>query len=131
MKKVEVVAAVIKENNKILATQRGYSKLDYISYKFEFPGGKVEKGESQEEALVREIEEELGLGIAVGKKLITVNHSYPDFELTMHTYLCERVNGDIELFEHNQYQWLSQDTLYSVDWAAADVPIVEVLKNEL
>ncbi|NBG88640.1 (deoxy)nucleoside triphosphate pyrophosphohydrolase [Isachenkonia alkalipeptolytica] len=131
MKTVEVVAAVIMEDQKVLATQRGQHKYNYISNKYEFPGGKVEKGETEEVALVREIKEELGMEIEVNQKLITVNHTYPDFKIIMHTYLCKRRGGEIKLYEHQNYQWLSPDDLYSVDWAMADVPIVKSLTEKV
>jgi len=129
MKKVEVVAAIIIKNNKILATQRGKNKYDYISYKYEFPGGKVEKNETLEDAIIREIKEELGITIKVNKFYMTVNHKYIDFKLTMHSFICEIVEGDIELREHVDFKWLEKNELETLDWAAADIPIVEELNN--
>mgnify|MGYP000562740183 CR=1 FL=1 len=129
MKKVEVVAAVILNNNHILSVQRPKHKLYYISEKFEFPGGKIESGESKEEALKRELSEELELNAEIGKHILTVNHQYPDFELTMHTF-CVKVNSrEIILNEHIAKLWLKRDELYTVDWAAADIPIVDKLKS--
>ncbi|WP_293889747.1 NUDIX domain-containing protein [Flavobacterium sp.] len=88
MKKIEVVAAVIYHNEKILCVQRGNNKYKYIAFKYEFPGGKVEEGETNEEAIKREILEELNLNITIDSNFITVNHDYPDFTLIMHSYIC-------------------------------------------
>ncbi len=129
MKHIEVVAAVIIHNNKILCVQRNHNKFDYISYKYEFPGGKVELDESQEQAIIREIQEELSLKIEIEKHLITVNHSYPDFKITMNTFLCNCVTKDIILNEHIDAKWLEIGELSNLDWAAADIPIVEILKE--
>ncbi len=128
MKKVEVVAAVIINNNQILSVQRPKHKLDYISEKFEFPGGKIEKDESRIEALKRELREELVINAEVGLHLITVKHKYPDFELTMHAYIVELNTRNIILHEHIAQKWLSYDDIHTVDWAAADIPIVNKLK---
>lgn len=131
-KSIEVVAAVIHWNNRVLCMQRGENKRAYISKKWEFPGGKVEEGESQEAALVREIKEELHLDIAVNGKVITVNHSYPDFDLTMHAFDCS-TEGESEpalvRTEHLDHCWLNpgEVAFHALDWAGADVPIVEAL----
>jgi 8-oxo-dGTP diphosphatase len=127
MKKVEVVAAVIVKDSKILCVQRGFSKLDYISKKWEFPGGKIEENESFEDALIREIQEELRLKIKVEKLFLTVDHTYQDFHLTMHSYLCETENTELTLTEHLDFKWLEQEDLLALDWAEADVPIVNKL----
>jgi 8-oxo-dGTP diphosphatase len=127
MKKVEVVAAVIIKDSKILCVQRGVSKLDYISKKWEFPGGKIEENESFEDALMREIQEELRLKIKVEKLFLTVEHTYQDFHLTMHSYLCETENTELTLTEHLDFKWLEKENLLALDWAAADVPIVKKL----
>ena len=127
MKKVEVVAAVIIKDSKILCVQRGVSKLDYISKKWEFPGGKIEENESFEDALMREIQEELRLNIRIEKLFLTVEHTYQDFHLTMHSYLCETENTELTLTEHLDFKWLEKENLLALDWAAADVPIVKKL----
>jgi 8-oxo-dGTP diphosphatase len=127
MKKVEVVAAVIVKDSKILCVQRGFSKLDYISKKWEFPGGKIEENESFEDALIREIQEELRLKIKVEKLFLTVDHTYQDFHLTMHSYLCETENTELTLTEHLDFKWLEKEDLLALDWAEADVPIVNKL----
>ncbi len=127
MKKVEVVAAIIKYNDEILCVQRPINKYDYISYKYEFAGGKIEIGESHEQALVREIAEELNLAVKVDDFFMTVVHAYPDFELTMHSYFCQADTKKLTLNEHINHQWLRVEHLESLDWAAADIPIVNQL----
>ena len=130
MKHIEVVAAVIENENQYLCVQRNANKYDYISYKYEFPGGKVEINETNEEALIREIQEELNLEIQIQKHIITVEHTYPDFKISMHTYLCNSHNRILTLNEHIDHKWLAKADLPSLDWAAADVPIVDyLLKN--
>ncbi len=131
MKKIEVVAAIIYHEDKILCVQRNENKYDYISKKYEFPGGKIEEGESKEEALAREIQEELVMDINIEKEYLTVEHKYPDFILTMHSFLCKSDSKDLTLTEHIDYKWLSKDKLQGLDWAGADVPIVEKLIKKL
>lgn len=127
MKKIEVVAAIILYNEKILCVQRGDNKYNYIAFKYEFPGGKVEEGETNEEALKREILEELNLQITIDSKFLIVNHDYPDFTLVMHSYLCSSKTKEIQLSEHIDYKWLDTNELKPLDWAAADIPIVDKL----
>ena len=127
MKHIHVVAAVIIHNKKILCVQRGPAKYEYISKKWEFPGGKLEEGETKLEAIIREIKEELHMDIQVDAFLMTVNHTYPDFQLTMDTFLCSSESGEITLTEHGAFKWLDKSELAGLDWAAADVPIVEKL----
>jgi 8-oxo-dGTP diphosphatase len=127
MKKVEVVAAVIFHNNKILCVQRGDNKYNYIAFKYEFPGGKVESGETNEAAIKREILEELNLDISIDSQFITVNHQYPDFILVMHSFICSCNNPEIVLSEHVDFKWLDKTELKKLDWAAADIPIVDKL----
>ncbi|MFT5861226.1 MAG: 8-oxo-dGTP diphosphatase, partial [Flavobacteriaceae bacterium] len=126
-KKVEVVAAIIKHNDKILCVQRGESKLDYISKKYEFPGGKIEAGETREQTVIREIQEELKMNISTREEFITVEHEYPDFFLTMHSFICSCDDPAVHLTEHLDYKWLSVSELKRLDWAGADVPIVDKL----
>lgn len=127
MKKIEVVAGVIFYGDQILCVQRPKNKLNYISEKFEFPGGKLEEGETKEEALHRELLEELNLSTNIKSFFLTVVHEYPDFELTMHSFKCEVDSKEITLNEHIDQKWLTIKELTSLDWAAADVPIVEKL----
>ena len=132
MKTIEVVAAVITDGEETLCVQRGLSKLPYVSQKWEFPGGKVEAGETHEAALKREIDEELKLDIVVGARLMTVDHTYPDFRLTMHTHHCTlgtSSRADLQLTEHLNFAWLKveDEGFQRLDWAAADVPIVNKL----
>jgi 8-oxo-dGTP diphosphatase len=124
-----VSAAIIVENKKILCVQRNKSKYDYISYKYEFPGGKLEEGENEEDALIREISEELNLVIDVAEKFLVVTHEYLDFNLTMHSYLCKANTEKLVLKEHIDAKWLHKDELIELDWAAADLPIVSKLIN--
>jgi 8-oxo-dGTP diphosphatase len=124
-----VSAAIIVENKKILCVQRNKGKYDYISYKYEFPGGKLEEGENEEDALKREISEELNLEIDVAEKFIVVTHEYLDFNLTMHSYLCKANTEKLFLKEHIDAKWLHKDELIELDWAAADLPIVSKLIN--
>ena len=128
MKIVEVVAAIIRDGDKILATQRGYGEF---AGGWEFPGGKIEEGESKETALRREILEELQVIIEIGDYLLTVEYDYPGFHLTMHCYFCHVVEGDINLLEHSAERWLSKDELESVRWLEADLEVVEMLKREM
>jgi 8-oxo-dGTP diphosphatase len=127
MKQIEVVAGIIFYEDKILCVQRAINKLPYISEKFEFPGGKIEKGETQKEALQRELLEELNISVNIKSFYFTVVHEYPDFELTMHSYICEIDTKDITLNEHISLQWLNLNELQNLDWAAADIPIVNKL----
>jgi 8-oxo-dGTP diphosphatase len=124
-----VSAAIIVENKKILCVQRNKGKYDYISYKYEFPGGKLEVGENEEDALKREISEELNLQIDVAEKFLVVTHEYLDFNLTMHSYLCKANTEQLVLKEHIDAKWLNKNELIELDWAAADLPIVSKLIN--
>ena len=131
MKHYEVVAAVIECDNKILCMQRDKAKFDYVSYKFEFPGGKVETGEENYAALERELHEEMDMNVTFSENyyLLTVEHTYPDFAITMHTYLCKVDKPDFVMKEHISFEWLTVDALDKLDWAEADKPIVEFLKG--
>ena len=123
-KRIEVVAAVIRKGDRIFATQRGYG--DWKDW-WEFPGGKMEVGETPEGALVREISEELSADISVDKFLCTVEHDYPAFHLTMHCYLCSLLTEALHLNEHEAARWLTKDELDSVKWLPADMEVVEEL----
>ena len=125
MKTVEVVAGLIREGGKIFATQRGYG--DYRHF-WEFPGGKMEPGETRQQALARELKEELAIDVEVGDFLCTVEHDYPTFHLTMHCFFCTIAGGKApELQEHEAARWLRHDELGSVNWLPADVKVIEAL----
>ncbi len=128
MKHIEVVAAIIHDDEgRIFATQRGYGEWkDW----WEFPGGKMEAGETPEEALKREIREELATDIGVDEFLCTVEYDYPQFHLTMHCYLCSLMTESLHLNEHEAAKWLTKDELDSVKWLPADVKVVEALMNK-
>jgi 8-oxo-dGTP diphosphatase len=127
MKKVEVVSAIVKYGEEILCVQRPENKLSYISNKFEFPGGKVESGETKKEALKRELIEELEITPVIDELFLTVVHQYPDFELTMHSFICKSESKKLTLHEHIDQKWLTLEELKNLDWAAADIPIVDKL----
>ncbi len=129
LKKIKVVAAIICHEEKILCVQRGPSKFEYIHHKYEFPGGKVEEGESNEDALIREINEELSMNIENLNFLLQVEHQYPDFHITMDCYQCQVKTKDLTLTEHIAFKWLSKNELENLDWAAADLPIVKEIKG--
>lgn len=127
-RKIEVVAAVIHKDGRILATQRGYGEF---KDKWEFPGGKMEAGESREEALRREIREELDAEIHIDNFLCTVEYDYPSFHLTMHCYLCTVASGVLTLKEHESARWLPAEALESVDWLPADLQILPIIRQNL
>lgn len=128
MKSIKVVAAIILQNNKILATQRGYGEFEGG---WEFPGGKIEPGETPENALVREISEELSIEIMVEKLITTVDYDYPNFHLNMQCFLCSVVKGDLTLIEHSDSKWLSKENLETVNWLPADIEVVQTLIHDL
>lgn len=126
MKRIEVVAAIIRKGDKVFATQRGYGEWkDW----WEFPGGKMEAGETPEAALKREIREELSAEISVGRLLGTVEHDYPAFHLTMHCYLCSLLSEALRLNEHEAARWLAKEELDGVRWLPADLQLIEQLKS--
>ena len=125
-KTIKVVAAIIRKDSKVLATQRGYG--DYKDW-WEFPGGKIEPGETPEAALAREIKEELDSEIAVEQYLTTVEHDYPEFHLSMDCYWCEVKSGKLTLLEHEAAKWLPLDNLRQVNWLPADVKVVEAIEK--
>lgn len=125
-KLIEVVAAIIFQDGKLFATQRGYGEWkDW----WEFPGGKIEPEETPKEALKREIREELATEIEVCDLLTTVEYEYPQFQLTMHCYLCSIISGQLSLLEHEDARWLNMNELDSVNWLPADVEVVRALKT--
>ena len=126
MRQIEVVAAIIVNDNKVFATQRGYGEWKDF---WEFPGGKIDAGETPEEALCREIKEELDTEIAVGELFTTINYDYPTFHITMHCYLCTIENGSLTLLEHEAAKWLSLEQLDSVTWLPADLLVIAELQK--
>lgn len=128
MKTIKVVAAVIKDNGRIFATQRGYGDF---KGGWEFPGGKIEEGETPQEALKREIREELDTEIVVGDLIDTIEYDYPTFHLSMDCFWCKIVNGDLVLKEHQAARWLTKDTIKDVQWLPADIELVEKIKAQI
>lgn len=128
MKNLEVVAAIFRKENTIFATEKGYG--EFKGY-WEFPGGKVEPGESLEEALRREIREELQVEIHIEEKFTELDYDYPHFHLTMHCYFCSVLSGEITLVEATDARWLKKEELNTVNWLPADISLIEELKKQL
>lgn len=128
MKQIKVVAAIIQKENKILATKRGYG--EFINM-WEFPGGKIEPGETKEQALVREIKEELNIEISVDKFAIDIEYQYPNFYLFMSCFMCSIKEGSIELLEHNDGKWITKEELNTLNWLPADIDAVNYLKENM
>ena len=128
MKTIRVVAAVIYADGKVFATQRGYGDFKGV---WEFPGGKIEEGETPENALKREISEELETEITVGELIETIEYDYPAFHLSMDCFWCDVVRGDLVLKEHESARWLDKESLYSVEWLPADVALIEKIRMKL
>ena len=132
MKTVKVAAAVIcdsiRKKKSIFATARGYGAF---KGQWEFPGGKIEEGETSQQALVREIQEELDTKILVGDLIETIEYDYPTFHLSMECFWCEVVDGELKLLEAEDARWLSKDTLYSVQWLPEDMNLIEKIKKQM
>lgn len=128
MKTVRVVAAIIIDDGKVFATQRGYGEF---KDGWEFPGGKIDAGETPEEALIREIKEELDTEIVVNELLDTVEYDYPKFHLSMDCFICKIKSGELVLKEHEASKWLTKETLDSVEWLPADLGLIEKIENYL
>ena len=128
MKTIKVVAAVIKSNDEIFVTQRGYGEF---KDGWEFPGGKVEKGETKEEALIREIKEELDTVIKVDSYLDTIEYDYPDFHLSMDCFVCSIVEGNLVLKEHEDSKWIKKEEIDTLNWLPADLIILDKVKERM
>lgn len=128
MKRIKVVAGIMKQEDKIFATQRGYGEF---KDGWEFPGGKIELGETKKEALVREIKEELDVEIEVGELFDHIEYDYPNFHLSMDCFICSIKSGNLVLKEHQEGRWLTKDTLDSVEWLPADQGVIKKLKAYL
>lgn len=128
MKQIKVVAAIIKNEDKILATKRGYG--EFINM-WEFPGGKIEPGETKKQALVREIKEELNVEINVDKFALDIEYQYPNFYLFMSCFMCSIKEGSIELLEHNDGKWITKEDLNTLNWLPADIDAVNYLKENM
>lgn len=133
MKHLEVVAAIIEYQGKILCMQRNVGKYEYVSLKFEFPGGKVEAGETQPQALMRELREEMEMQVEIADSdfVMSTNHVYPDFEITMHCYFCHPENDVFVRKEHVAHVWCIPEELEKLDWAPADIPVMQKVKQIL
>ena len=128
LKHIEVVAAIIRKGEKVFATQRGYG--DFKDW-WEFPGGKMEPGETCEEALMREIREELSTEIRIDKHLRTVEWDYPAFHLTLHCYMCRLASEEMHLNEHEAAKWVDGESIYSLKWLPADEDVLPLIAEEL
>lgn len=128
LKKVYVAAAVIIEDNKLFATQRGYGEFKDF---FEFPGGKIEPGETPEQALIREIKEELDTTISIDRFFIEVNYDYPKFSLNMKCFLCSIDKEHLKLLEHESAKWVTKSDIYSLNWLPADKDVLDKIYNEI
>ena len=132
MEKNEAVAAIIIYQDKILCMQRSKGKYEYLSYKYEFPGGKVEPGETRTDALRRELREEMALEVEVKDKdyYMSVEYAYPDFKMTMHSFICHVESQVFERKEHMDHKWLTKKELMTLDWVAVDIAIVRHLQED-
>ena len=128
-KVLDDVGAIIIENGKLFAAKRGASKYAYVAHKYEFAGGKVEDGERREDALVRELREELDMPVEVLGHYMSLRHDYPDFGIELHTYRCRRLGG-YRLLEHESAEWMDIDELNPANWAPADSPVIEQLRRD-
>ena len=128
MKHIHVACAIIELGGKVLCTQR--SEAMSLPLKWEFPGGKIDEGESPEECLKRELVEELGIEISVGEPLSATTHTYPTFTVTLYPFICEIVSGTITLHEHNAMVWLPVEELHTLDWAEADWTVIREVQRQ-
>lgn len=124
---LHVTCAIIEREGKVLAAQRGPAAS--LALKWEFPGGKIEAGESHEECLIREIKEELGITVLIGAPLSPATHSYPDFTVTLYPFICRPAGGLITMHEHHALKWIEPERMFELDWAAADLPVIREYMN--
>lgn len=131
MKQITTVAGVItNEKGEVLCTLRDKGKYDYVSYKWEFPGGKIEQGETNEQALTRELQEELEIDVKINNFFYQVEHNYPDFHLSMAVYECKLLSKDMKINVHKGIKWLATKDIMSLDWAQADIPVAELIAKK-
>ena len=128
-KTLQVVGAIVVKDGRILAVKRGENKNKAIAYKYEFPGGKIEQGETPEQALKRELLEEMNYDIEVGDKFMSVTYEYEDVFVNLHTYLCKPLSDSYTLNEHVDEKWLAPSELMDVEWAPADLDIIVALRQ--
>jgi 8-oxo-dGTP diphosphatase len=124
---IEVSAAIIFIENKVLCLRRGFSKYNYISYKYEFPGGKLKTNEDPISALKREIKEELKIDIEIIEKFKTITHSYPDFSIKLHSFICKTYKFNGKLYEHTGYKLMKINDIKNLEWLEADLPLIDYL----
>lgn len=130
MKLITTVAGVIRnEKGEVLCTLRDKGKYEYVSLKWEFPGGKVEEGETQQQTLARELQEELEIDVEIGDFFYQVEHDYPDFHLSMAVYECKLISSELKMNVHKGIKWLQPKDMMELDWAAADIPVAEKVYN--
>lgn len=122
-----VCAVVIDRNQRVLCMRKGATKYPYTSFKWEFPGGKIEEGETLSQALHRELLEELDFDVIVGRQLLTISHSYPDFDITMTAFLCTAATHEFKMTEHQEAKWATREEMKELSWCAADIPIMQYI----